>query len=250
MRRATLRQTVSDLNAANYEVLEQTREIYQVNSRYLSAKLLTPLAMAGNTGTYQFRRNLLAGAIPLRKYHVYDLLRSEEKVGDIYINANFFIGQRNYTIHWRDRELIAYEVGLGSAGLKIPIYEGERQVALIEKGTSVVDYLDCYEVYAAEDDLLEMALLMALYYDREYYSNRDKKAMRSIQHQTTTTVNPKLWKKYQPDWVLAFLTEEERQHRSQIVLKQPAQGQLVIVRVALALIMVITLALFYWIMKG
>ncbi|MCL2109075.1 MAG: hypothetical protein FWH20_06995 [Oscillospiraceae bacterium] len=68
----------------------------------------------------------------------------------------------------------AYSIGMGKEGIKIPIYNADCQVALIEKGVVVHDNKDSYYIYVPSETELEIATLFNLYYDFVKFGNRQK----------------------------------------------------------------------------
>lgn len=249
MRRATVQQTKSDRNAADYTVLEAGVTVYEVESNYISKELMTPLRMRGGQREYSFRRNIIQGAISIKQYDVMDLYEEQEKMGYICGNAVYFSGSMTYTMEWAGRKFTMYDVGLGSQGVKLPIYEDERQVALVEKQGVVRDMLDTYEVYTAEDGLFPMTVLAALYYDRENFSDRGKQAAASARSTTTFSLSDKQLSKYNEDWVTPFLTPEEQTARLTEVTQPLPKPLRILLRLAPFLLGAITLILFYLMVK-
>lgn len=91
---------------------------------------------------------------------------SGETIGCIYHKiTKYFFGYTYYEQQLNGRQFSAYEVGLGKDGVKIPIYEGDQQVALIEKGTVVYDNKDEYDLFALDLFYLEAAAIFNIYYD-------------------------------------------------------------------------------------
>lgn len=245
MRRATVQQTKSGINAADYIVREAGETVYEITSNYITRELMTPLHMRGGQREYSFRRNILQGAVSIKQYDVMDLYEDQEKLGYICGNAVYFSGSMTYTIEWAGRKFTMYDVGLGSQGIKLPIYENERQVALVEKQGVVRDMLDSYEVYTVEDELFPMIVLAALYYDRENFSDRGKQAAASTRSTTTFSLNDKQIAKYDEEWVAPFLSPEERTTRiAEAVAPLPKPLRLLL-RAAPFILGAITLLLFY-----
>lgn len=249
MRRATVEQTKSAINAADYIVQEAGSTVFEIESNYVSKELMTPLRMRGGQREYSFRRNILQGAVSIKQYDVMDLYEEQEKLGYICGNAVYFSGSMTYTIEWAGRKFTMYDVGLGSQGIKLPIYEGERQVALVEKQGVVRDMLDSYEVYTIEDGLFPMIVLAALYYDRENFSDRGKQAAASTRSTTTFSLSDKQLAKYDEAWVTPFLTPEEQEARIAEVTAPLPKNLRILLRTAPFILGAITLLLFYLMMK-
>lgn len=249
MRRATVQQTKSGINAANYIVQDAGNTVFEIESNYISKELMTPMHMRGGQREYSFRRNILQGAVSIKQYDVMDLYEEQEKQGFICGNAVYFSGSMTYTIEWAGRKFTMYDVGLGSQGIKLPIYEGESQVALVEKQGVVRDMLDSYEVYTVEDGLFPMTVLAALYYDRENFSDKGKKAAASTRSTTTFSLNDKQIAKYDEEWVAPFLTPEERESRIAAVTAPLPKPLRLLLRAAPFILGAITLLLFYLMMK-
>lgn len=246
MRRATVEQTKSAINAADYIVCEAGASVYEITSNYLSKEIMTPLRMSGEGRDYAFRRNILQGAVSIKQYDVMDLYEGEEKQGYICGNAVYFSGSMTYTIEWAGRQFTMYDVGLGSAGIKLPIFDGDRQVALVEKDGTVQDMLDRYEVYTIEDTLFPMTVLAALYYDRENFSDRGKQAQASVRSTTTFSLSDKQLARYDEAWVKPFLTPEEIIARTTEPVAPLPKPLRIFLKLMPLLLGAITLLLFYF----
>ena len=245
MRRATVQQIKSGVNAADYIISEAGETVYEVASNYISKELMTPLHMRGSDGDYSFRRNIAQGVASIKQYEVMDLYKGEEKQGYICGNAVFFSGSRTYTIEWAGRTFTMYDVGLGSQGIKLPIYEDERQVALVEKHAFVRNMSDSYEIYAMEDALLPFAALAALYYDRDCFSNKGKQTAASVQNCASFSLDDQQLAQYDEAWVAPFLTDEELAARVSQATKPLPKPLRVLLKIAPFILGAITLYLFY-----
>lgn len=248
MRRATVQQTSSDINAANYIVLEAGLTVYEVSSNYISKELMTPLRMRGSSQEYSFHRNIVQGAVSIKQYDVMDLYKGEEKQGYICGNAIFFFGSKTYTMEWAGRKFTMYDVGLGSQEIKLPIYEDNRQVALVEKDTFVQNMLDSYEIYTIEDELFPMIALAALYYDRDNFSNEGKHSDTRVQSSTSFSLDDKQLARYDEGWVAAFLTSEEREARATKATKPIPKPLRMLLRIMPFIFGAVVLYLFYFIL--
>lgn len=245
MRRATVQQIKSGVNAADYIISEAGETVYEVASNYISKELMTPLHMRGSDGDYSFRRNIVQGAVSIKQYDVMDLYQGEEKQGYICGNAVYFSGSKTYTIEWAGRRFTMYDVGLGSQGVKLPIYENEQQVALVEKDASVRNMLDSYEIYTIEDALFPLAALAALYYDRDNFSNAGKHSAASVQSSTSFSLDDQQLARYDEAWVAPFLTPEEQAARVTQATKPLPKPLRILLKIAPFLLGAITLYLFY-----
>lgn len=245
MRRATVEQTKSSVNTADYSIIEAGQTVCEAHSNYVSLDIMNPLCLTSGGRDYSFHRNLLQGAKSLRQYDVMDIYEGEEKLGYICGNAVYLSGSKTYAIQWKERRFTAYVVGLGKQGIKLPIFEDERQVALIEKGGVVFDMLDAYELYTTEDALFEMAVLTALYYDRDCFSNAGQSRNHSIQHTSEYTVRKKQLARYDESWVAPFLSAEEIQRRADTAEKPMSPLLRVIIR-AMPFIILMAILIFYF----
>lgn len=117
-----------------------------------------------------------------------------------------FVSKNYYTeIKMYGRILIMYEVGLGKEGMKYPVYEGDVQLAQIEKDPMVFDNLDEYTICSL-DDFGELAALMAaLHLDFFSYRNAGEHAHGKKSFQYVYTRRKEILAKYDPDF--RFLCE-------------------------------------------
>lgn len=96
------------------------------------------------------------------------------------------------------RDFSIYEVGLGKDGMRYPIYDGETQVALIEKDAFVQDNLDAYRALAADYRAAPAAALLALYQDMRRFANRGEVRHTAWQTKCMLTTNESLKSKHDP----------------------------------------------------
>ncbi len=90
-----------------------------------------------------------------------------------------------------------YVIGLGREGYAFPVYCGETQVALIEKGCEVRNNLDEYEVTCRGGFDLQ-SILLGLYLDGMLFANRGEIATQSVKKSFLITTNKQLKAKHDP----------------------------------------------------
>lgn len=124
-----------------------------------------------------------------------------DSVGEIYSKyTKFFLGYPYFEILLDGHTYQAYRIGMGKEGLKIPIYEKECQVALVEKPTVVKDNKDEYEISALDPSSLELAVIFTIYFDVSNYGNRGEVVYKKTQVEYINTLNKELKSKYDPNF--------------------------------------------------
>ena len=93
-----------------------------------------------------------------------------------------------------------YHVGHGKDGTNYPIYEGEHQIALVKKPTTVRNGYDTYGIVALDDDSLLIAVLFALYEDIREHTYNNLHAGPAVRVAMSSTTNPYLLKRDDPDF--------------------------------------------------
>ena len=91
-----------------------------------------------------------------------------------------------------------YEVGLGREGMKYPVYDGERQLALIEKPPVVYDNLDEYFICGFDEFGEFASLLFSLYLDVLSYRNAGEYVVRKKEMRYVWTRRKELLEKCDP----------------------------------------------------
>lgn len=227
MRRATLKQTESSLNTATYTVQENGATLYEIRSNYIDKNILMPIQItsAGNeTEIFSLHRNIPRGLRKGEQCNVMDFYAGDEKLGSVWQNVVRIHGLVTYTVQWQERLFTVYPVALGRQGFKLPVYEHDTQVALVEKGNVVLHLLDVYELYTQEDDLLSMVVLFACFYDRKEHAHAGKAVSSSKEYAWALSLNPQEREQYHAEWVTPFLSQEEQAARAKIaVQKLPPQ---------------------------
>ncbi len=91
-----------------------------------------------------------------------------------------------------------YEVGLGREGMKYPVYDGARQLALVEKSPVVCNNLDEYWIYSFDEFGEFASLLLSLYVDVLSYRNAGEYAVRKKETRYVWTRKKEVLEKYDP----------------------------------------------------
>lgn len=120
--------------------------------------------------------------------------QSEEKLG-------LFKGYSFREMNFSGKSYRMFSVGLGNEGYKFPIYEGERQIAEIDKPCVVYDELHEYKIYALDaPSAMTASLLCAYLYVSGAYTPGEK-VIRSKVKTITITANKFLKEKYDPGFI-------------------------------------------------
>lgn len=135
----------------------------------------------------------------------YDIISySDEPCGGIVqmtSKASFFKRYDYFVADYLGAKYSLFAVGLGKEGYRFPIYRGDNQVALIEKGCVVYNKLDVYKLYVLYDDDLLITTLLCLYIDALMFSNRGQKAIKSKDITYTKTSIEDLNRRFDPSFV-------------------------------------------------
>lgn len=84
----------------------------------------------------------------------------------------------------------------------------------------MLDFLDHYELYTLEDNLLSMGVLFSCFYDRTQHSHSGEAVSSSKKYSWAISLNPKERERYSEEWVTPFLTPQEIEGRANIILKK------------------------------
>lgn len=125
------------------------------------------------------------------------------RLGSIRIKQSegFFLTRYGYyEIQIWNKTYKMYSVGMGKDGMKYPIYDGDIQIALIEKECRVQNNLDNYQVYSLYDEYSDIAHILCLYIDMITYPNRGEIVTKSVQNNYKITTNKELKSKYDPNF--------------------------------------------------
>lgn len=198
--------------AAQYQCLNENTVLYTaeipVNFRGLKAQVLRNSEVIYRINFDKIdslkkmkKDRLLEKIIP---YNIYDTNNS--LVGSICLKrTKFFNGYMYYEFILNDIKYIMYEIGLGKEGIKVPIYIGDTQIALIEKDPVVYDNKDTYEIIAIDEKSLEVATLFNLYYDFIRFGNYGEIAYKSKKTYYLYTTKKELKNKYDSNFKMMYV---------------------------------------------
>jgi hypothetical protein len=106
-----------------------------------------------------------------------------------------------YEFSWNDNLYFAYEVGFGSKGLFICLYDGEELIAVVDKQLRVVNFKDTYTAYMANSKYTTIVIPFMIYYDVTAYGDVMERAVLSVHKKNVTTLQKELIAKYDPDFI-------------------------------------------------
>lgn len=163
--------------------------------------LLSDLSYQSQQTESGIMKHLLRLAAPVER--AYKVTKNAQQIGRIYpFKEQYRPGKK---IACRAIELnclhfVAYHVGHGKDGTNYPIYEGEHQIALVKKPTTVRNGRDFYNIIALDSDSLTIAVLFALYEDICEHTYNNLHAGPAVRITTSSTTNPYLLKRDDPDF--------------------------------------------------
>lgn len=113
-----------------------------------------------------------------------------------------YIGYGYFELKMNDATYKMYGIGLGKGlGYKFPIYQGDSQVALIEKDNVVYNNLDTYRVFALNEQINEIACLFGLYIDTLLFAHCGEVTFTGVKTDWELTKDENLTKKYDPNFI-------------------------------------------------
>lgn len=197
-------QTRTKLSAA-YEVLEGDSRLYHaeipLSIKELSLQLYKLDQMICYiTVNHEFKNTFSwAKTKVLSSQNIYN--RYNELVGVINLKrTKTFGGYPYYEVSLNQQLFQIYAVGCGKEGIKIPIYYGEEQIALIEKDPTVYNNQDRYQIMAVDEYAADIACLFNLYYDFIRFGHRGEFVSNTKYTNYEYTVNKELKSKYNPQF--------------------------------------------------
>lgn len=201
-----LNQTVSNLKEAKFELLNNKEIVYTVKFNNLAVTPMTFEIFENEKKKYSlvYTNNDLKSIInsvkhPNRVFTLYD--KEKQEIGKIYRKySKFFWGYHFFQFEYHDKIYKMYEVGMGKEGIKLPIYSEDEQVALIEKNIVTIDNNDTYSIKILNKDLIDMSLIMGLYYDSLRFGHRGEVAKHKTDYNYLISFNKELISKYDKNW--------------------------------------------------
>lgn len=206
-------QTYSKMSAS-YQALQNEELLYsaEIPLNFLGLK---SILYKNNRTLYSLSFDMigsLSNVIKTRKsernlpYNILD--ENGEAVGDICLKrTKFFMGYSFFELRLKHTIYYIYQVGCGKKGIKITIYIGDNQIALIEKGTVTYDNKDIYEITSIDEYSAEIAVLFNIYYDFTRYGNSGEYVSKSKEISYVYTLNKELKSKYNPEFKSSYSSE-------------------------------------------
>lgn len=113
----------------------------------------------------------------------------------------FFKGYTYYELEYQGRIYAFYEVGLGTKGLYLCLYDGDRLLAMAGKDRVVKNYQDTYTLYLKSGTDFPLLSAALLYYDVVSYGDFMKLSVHSTKRTIVIARNKELLAKYDPDFI-------------------------------------------------
>ena len=142
----------------------------------------------------------------------FKLMENGERVGSICgktKRVGFLRAYAYYEVTYGNKAYSMYEVGLGSRGIFLCIYDGTEQVAMVEKKLQTVNYRDSYTAYLTSEEYLNIVIPTTIYYDitmfgdQMEYSVADKKQVRK------NTLQKEVLEKYDSTFIPKIVAMED-----------------------------------------
>lgn len=187
--RAEISQLVPSMSPCNIELMGQ----------HLS--LLSDLSYQGQQTKSGILSRLLRLGAPMEQ--TYKVTKNARQIGRIYPFEEQYRPGKKITcraIELNCLHFTVYHVGHGKEGTNYPIYEGEHQIALVKKPTTVRNGHDTYGIVALDDEALVVAALFALYEDIREHTYNNLHMGPAVRVTASSTTNPYLLKRDDPDF--------------------------------------------------
>ena len=186
---AEISHLVPTMSPCNLELLDQ------------HLTMLSDLSYQGQQAKSGILSHLLRLATPVER--AYKVTKNTQQIGRIHpFKEQYRPGKKIacHVIELNCLHFIAYHVGHGKDGTHYPIYEGEHQIALVKKPTTVRNGHDFYNIIALDDNALTIAVLFALYEDICEHTYNNLHAGPAVRITALSTSNPYLLKRDDPDF--------------------------------------------------
>ena len=106
-----------------------------------------------------------------------------------------------YEFQYDNNVYYGYEVGFGSKGLYLCIYQEEELIAIVDKKLRVVNYRDVYTAYMLNDEDLKVVVPFVVYYDSVAYGDVMEVAVLSVKEKRVNTIQKELIEKYDSSFI-------------------------------------------------
>lgn len=193
--------------SGQYRVSHNGRDIYEVETGVDGTCFYYHVKNNGEVVVSAFHDTERAAKLGLkfgakRITHIYSLFdKMRNRCGEICRKkTKSFGGYFYYEVELNKHIYTAYEIGLGKEGIKIPIYRGEKQIALIQKDCMVRNNLDEYEIIFGDLEMALVATVFVIYYDCLNHNNPFEAVVDKKETKYLYTMNKELNSKYDPNW--------------------------------------------------
>ncbi|MCX4307915.1 MAG: hypothetical protein OSJ69_19195 [Acetatifactor sp.] len=113
-----------------------------------------------------------------------------------------------YEYQYREALLSGYEVGFGRKGIYLCVYEGQEQIAVVEKKLSVTDFKDEYICYLLESRQYRKVIPFVIYYDTIQYGDVMERAVHSKKKDALNTIQKDLIAKFDRSFIPRVLEQD------------------------------------------
>ncbi len=115
-----------------------------------------------------------------------------------------------YDFTFKDKQYYGYEVGFGSKGLYLCIYEDDKLIAIVDKALRVVNFKDTYKAYIENEADFNAVMLFVIYYDSTSYGDVMEIAVLSVKEKRVNTIQKELIAKYDSEFIAKVKALEEK----------------------------------------
>jgi len=116
-------------------------------------------------------------------------------------------------LSFKNSNFECYLVGLGDKGIKFVIFNSDKniQIALIELGIKIYDNKAKYELFAENENYMEIAIISNLFYDFIRFDFRNNSVSKGVTITKVYTKNKAFLSKYNPSFKENILGRQDNQ---------------------------------------
>lgn len=140
-------------------------------------------------------------AHPFRPYLIYKGNIPDGTVYQTKFNGGFFKKFDYHQMNLNGMIFDLFPIGFGNEGSKSPIYNGNKQIAQIEKDCIVYNDLHNYRIFAEDSFASQVAIFFCIYMFVNAGYKPGEKAISSKVKIVSNTTNKLLKEKYNPDFI-------------------------------------------------
>lgn len=199
----TVTQTKKELFSAEFDIISNQQTIGHASFSGPADVYKHKWQITFNGQVYFLNRVIEGSRLSDDELWAYEIIHNGNRNGKVFQTrekTGFISAYVYHKMLFNDSEYSIYPIGFGKDGNRCPIYNGDVQIAQVEKDCIVKEDLHTFKLYSISEESALLAIIFSSFMYSIHYFACGRKVVNSTQKLIEITKNKKLLEKYDPSF--------------------------------------------------